>query len=244
MLADYIDEYKVMLQSHGSCVYALCLPKASWTTPLHFNVPSLCWDDQMSFYLVMRIASDGRKLVAGVFETITSKLPSAAVSRNDHFIIYGFDGSKEQYDSIDVSLFPQLPHLTILVPSYPLLNHQNPPNRTRKLNIEWAISLPDEEDPTASQVDTLSNFGGFHNLIRFVPGVGFLLTGVKKAFRYMYRKTTVIKEKLGTTTIELLLYCNDGCKTYRKTKYDSSGGGSKYRCQTCGGWCKYLKVEK
>lgn len=234
-LTDVISVYEVHFTSNAMGSYALVYPKEIWSTPICFNVPSLCWNDDLSFYLVFKVQHDTRNIVSSDFERLLKNLPPAAIAKNEEFLLYGFTGSKKDFDAIDTDILTRLPFPAIKLQSYYLLKNRPPPILLKAIEAEWTISLPNEQNPNKDQIYQLSDFRCFHNLVRFCDGV-FRLFGVKNSFKSMFQYRTQLSQQLGTEA-KLLLFCNDFCQEYREVKKDSRIKG--YRCKTCGGACSY-----
>lgn len=239
-LIEFVDRIEVPFREKGSLSYALVQPKISWSFPLHFNVPSLCWDDQMTYYVVIEVQSSIKLDTSGALSKIFASFPSAAVSKTESFLIFGFDGPVQAYHSVDLNLLNQSPYPTLLLPSYFVLHDKPTPNHTKRIiEAEWAVSLPNEPNPSTDQIYKLSYFQQFRNLVRYALGQ-FLLTGTERSLLAMYRNKKVLRDELGTKC-KLLMFCNRECNGFVPVTYDSRLQGSKYRCDTCGGTCVYVK---
>jgi len=99
----------------------------------------------------------------------------------------------------------------------------------------WALKLPKIEQPTNSQVKTITHFRGLKYWITGWLDRVFNLVGTSMARSEMFNHQQTLKSELHTT-VELLIYCSQ-CQRQVIAYYEPQGKGSQIKCSIHNIYC-------
>lgn len=206
-----------------------------------FSVRFIAWPDRFDYYALFQRGDLGDPGTLDVVQFFKSKGGSGRrLGINAAFLVYGFSGTRKEFQQKEreARRDQRFPSFLLLVSSYYLgINvHKVVPNDTREWTIEFVfVEGGQNAPPTNDQVEAITCFGGFSNIVSFLTNC-LLLRGPRDARMTHVDQSDRLQQIVGRPLL-VKVKCPK-CLVNVSAKVIRAGIGSKLHCLLCKqSWC-------
>ena len=217
-----------------------------WNQPMELQTPCISWFDVCDFYIVL---NDRDNIFdCNLVSAITNK-KKHYYGGNEWYSVFGYDGDRESFEQINITSLRTIKSFMYLCESYTLKNNLKIEKRSgvSKLEVDWAVYLPDVIQPNKQQLGVVSNFNNSINLISTTDNM-IEVKGENTVLEEMGRDKINFDKQLDTKS-RILLYCSE-CKKNVVVEYVKHDyNGSHFICtemrsafKICGHFCSKYHI--